>query len=414
MRFYSGQEKGISLKEALFQGFAPDGGLYLPEKLPHFSLDQLKKLRGRSFIEVSVEIGRALFGRELDIEAAFDFSVPLFRFPDQVYALELFHGPTLSFKDFGARLLAQLIKTLKKPDDLLTVLVATSGDTGSAVGKAFYGLPGVRVFILYPKGMVTPSQELQITTLGGNITTVEVEGSFEQCQDLLKQACLDPTLSNVTTANSINVGRLLAHTLYYFYAYSQLDKHGVPVLFSIPSGNFGHLVAGILAKRMGLPIARLIGATNINDEVPQFLRSGEFHPHPAYPTIAVSMDVGNPSNFPRLLELYDHSLEKMRTELVGISFTDQEIEQEILETLEKFDYLLDPHSAIGSLGLKKYQEKERLPGIFYATAHPAKFRESLEPLIHRRISLPEPLKITKTKEALSCPPDYEALRQLLK
>ncbi len=408
-----------SLKDAIFQGFAPEGELYLPSQLPSFTLQQLKRLRGMSFVEVSYEIGKELFPDIPDLKAhletAYDFPVPFLPFDDETFVLELFHGPTLSFKDFGARLLARLIRAYKKTEEPLTVLVATSGDTGSAVGNAFLDEPGVRVFILYPKGRVTASQQQQITTIGGNVTAIEVEGNFEACQAFVKQAVLE--LPNVTTGNSINVGRLLAHTLYYFYAYSQLKEHGKEALFAIPCGNFGHLVAGMLAKKMGLPVARFIGATNVNDEVPLFLHSGVFKPHAAYQTMAVSMDVGNPSNFPRLLELYDHSLEKLRRDLIGVSFTDEEVGQTIRQVFEKTGYLLDPHSAIGYMGLKQYLqiEKHGYPGIFFATAHPGKFREALEPIVGTTIPIPTSLSntLSKPENAINCSNDYKKFKEII-
>lgn len=416
MLFYSGKESNVSLKEALFRGFAPRGELYLPLALPSFSSDALEKFRSLSFLEISFEIGKKLFpeikGLQERIEAAFNFPLPFLSFSENVHALELFHGPTLSFKDFGARMLARLAGALVEPGEELTVLTATSGDTGSAVGQAFYGMPGIRVFILFPKGGVTPSQEKQIATIGKNVSAVEIDGGFEACQELVKRACLD--IPNVTTGNSINVVRLLSHTFYYFYAYSRLKKPG-PVYFSVPCGNFGHLVSGILAKRMGLPVERFIAATNINDTVPLFLHSGVFLPHPSYHSIAVSMDVGNPSNFPRLLELYQGSLDRMRRDLIGISFTDEEIAQTIKEVHEATGYLLDPHSAIGYRGLKHFMEieKDTLPGIFFATAHPAKFREFLEPIIQESIPLPESLQIDADKEVVYCSSRYEDFKELL-
>ncbi|MCC5832886.1 MAG: threonine synthase [Chlamydiales bacterium] len=418
MLFNGGKRRKVSLKEALFHGFASGGELYLPQDLPRFTSDQLDRFRSLSFAEIAFEIGKKLFPEIKDlssrIQDAFDFPIPLISFSESLHSLELFHGPTHSFKDYGARMLARLVHALKDPDEELTVLVATSGDTGSAVGQAFYDLPGIRVFILYPKGNVTPSQEKQITTIGKNVKAIEVEGGFEACQQLLKEACLDPELAPVTTGNSINIGRLLSHTFYYFYAWSRLKNSG-PVYISVPCGNFGHLVSGILAKRMGLPVARFIAATNINDVVPLFLRSGVFLPHPSYRTMAVSMDVGNPSNFPRLLELYQSSLEEMRRDLIGTSFTDQEVARGIIEVYESSGYLLDPHSAISYMGLKKFMEveKDQIPGIFFCTAHPAKFREFLEPLINQMIPLPETLQISKPKEAIISPPKYEIFKQIL-
>lgn len=427
MRFFSseGRCEEASFQEAIFQGFASDGGVFVPKTLPVFSSRTLKKLRGLSLTELAIEAGKILFQDDLDphlaetvIEEAFNFPAPFFSFSQGMSLLELFHGPTLSFKDFGARFLARLMYRLGTGNKKVTVLVATSGDTGSAVGNAFLGLPGFRVFILYPKGFVTPLQKQQLTTIGGNVTALEVEGGFEDCQSLLKRACLDPELKKrqlVTTGNSINIGRIFAQALYYFYAYSQLPEHGQKAIFSVPCGNFGHLVSGIFAERMGLPVARFIAATNINDEVPLFLKSGLFEPHPAYHTIAVSMDVGNPSNFPRLLALYEHSLEKMREAIWAIRFTDDEIREGIRKMLKEYGYLLDPHSATAYLALESYLKKEpAYPGIFFATAHPAKFQEALQ-FIAPHIEMPAKLQKTleKPQQAISLPNNYEALKDLL-
>lgn len=426
IRFYSSKIKDVTFKEALFQGFAPDGGLYLPQTLPLFSDEQFKQLAGLSFLEASKAIGKVLFseieGIEKRLESAFNFPVTIRQFPDQTFCLELFHGPTLSFKDFGARLMAELVDHFKGRDEELIILVATSGDTGSAVGHAFHGMKGVRVFILYPEGHVTPSQEQQITTIGGNIQAVEVKGGFESCQELVKKACLDPSLQKkirVTTGNSINIGRLLSHTLYYFYVYSQIcgPKDRAGVFFSIPCGNFGHLVAGMLAKKMGIPVIRFIGATNVNDEVPLFLRTGVFLPHQAFRTMSVSMDVGNPSNFPRMLEIYESSLKKIRSDLAGISFTDAEVRMQIQETFKETGYLLDPHTAIGYMGLKKYLQIAHAnhPGAFFATAHPAKFPEALEPIIGETIPSPASLKniFSKKKTLIKISDSYEELKKII-
>lgn len=424
MRFYSteGKNKDVSFKEAVLQGFAPDGGLYLPHNLPQFTAEQLKKLRGLSFLELSIELGKELLKEELRpaelitiCEEAFNFPLPFISFHEGLYLLELFHGPTLSFKDFGARFLAALLKNWEKE---LIVLVATSGDTGSAVGQAFCGILGMKVFILYPKGKVTLLQEQQLTTIGHNVHALEIEGSFEDCQEMLKKAVMDSELNKkikITTANSINIGRLLPQALYYFYAYCELEEQ-CPPIFSIPCGNFGHLVSGMLAKRMGLPVQRFLGATNINDEVPLYLRSGVFRPHPAYPTVAVSMDVGNPSNFPRLIELYEHSIEKLRKDLLGISFTDEQIIEAIQEMLATHGYLLDPHSATAYLALREYLilEKRESPGIFFATAHPAKFQEKLKPYISAEIPLPSTLQTSFPKKTTLLPNTYDALVSHLK
>ncbi|MFZ0564918.1 MAG: threonine synthase [Chlamydiales bacterium] len=422
----SHQVRDVSFRQAVYQGFSPDGGLYIPKTLPQFSHSRLKKMHGLSFFECLLAVGSKIFQNEMTrteiqkvFEEAFNFPAPFLSFSDNLHTIELFHGPTFSFKDFGARFMATLIKYWRKKEEEIVILVATSGDTGSAVGQAFCGIEGVKVYILYPKGLVTSSQEKQLTTMGQNVTALEVAGTFEQCQQLLKKACLDPDLKKgaiVTTANSINVARLFPQALYYFYAYSRLPENDKPVIFSVPCGNFGHLVSGILAKRMGLPIDHFLGVTNINDEVPLYLKTGIFQPHTAYQTIAVSMDVGDPSNFPRLLELYDHSREKMQKEIVGISFEDKQVKLAIQQVLKKHHYLLDPHSAFAYLALYNYlNEKRPYRGIFFETAHPAKFIESLKPLVSKTIDVPGKLKqvLTKPKQAIEIPPTYSVFKNII-
>ena len=428
MRFYStaGRVKGVSFEQAVVEGLAPDGGLYLPESLPQFSVNHFKHKIGLSFSELSIDLARILFEGIFPVEEvtqlceeAFNFPLPLVSFPEKIHGLELFHGPTLSFKDVGCRFLGALLKKWSHGSKERVVLVATSGDTGSAVGMALRGIPGVRVFILYPKGRVTPSQEQQLTTIGRNVKAVQVEGSFEDCQNLLRQAVLDPELqqeAHITTANSQNIARILSQSLYYFYAYSQLPLEVEEVVFSVPCGNFGHLVSGMIAKRMGLPVSRFLGATNANNEVPLFLHSGVYRPHEAYPTIAVSMDVGDPSNFPRLLELYENSLEKLRKDVLGIDFTDSQIQQAIQEMFATYGYLLDPHSATAYLALREYMklEKRQHTGVFFATAHPAKFLESLTSLVSTPIHVPDRLQaaLSKPKNFLSISPVFEALKEV--
>ncbi len=429
MRFYSTSQegRGIALKEALERGFAPDGGLYLPAELPFFSQEDLLALKKLSFPDMSCVIAKRLLSTELSEEeitslvaAAFDFPVPVISFPESLYGLELFHGPSLSFKDFGARFMAQLVHKLWKSDKPLGILVATTGDTGSAVGMAFKGIPHTHVFILFPKGRVTPSQEMQLTTIGGNVTAIEVEGTFDACQQLLKQAVLDPALRQacvLTTGNSINIARLLPQTFYFFYAYCQMKEFPSPFFVSVPCGNFGHLASAVLAKRMGVPIARLIAGTNINEEVPLFLKSGVFQPHASLQTLAVSMDVGNPSNFSRLTALYHHSLSAMRREIIGASFTDEEICAGMRRLYQDTGYSADPHSIISYLALNDYlkMEGKRHPGLFLVTAHPAKFLETVQPLIPQPIPVPERLQValSRQKQAVHLSNSYSELKSLL-
>jgi threonine synthase len=429
MLFYStaGRVKNVSFQEAVLQGIAPDGGLYLPQTLPLFSSKRLKKIRGLSFLELSIDLGTTLFENVLTpeqvekiCEEALNLPIPFLTFPNQLHLLELFHGPSLSFKDFGTRFLASLLRMWKRAGEEILILTATSGDTGSAVGLAFCGLLGMRVYILFPKGRITPTQKQQLTAIGHNVKAIEVEGSFEACQNLVKEALLDADLQRVgrvTTANSVNIARLFPQALYYFYAYSQLAEHGPEAIFAVPSGNFGHLVSGMLAKQMGLPVHKFLGVTNINDEVPLFLRTGVFLPHEAYPTLAVSMDVGNPSNFPRLLKLYGDSLEKLRGDLIGISVTDDQIRESVKEVYAAHGYLLDPHSATAYHALHEYLkiEKGEHPGIFFATAHPSKFRESLSSIVSAPIHTPDRLQslLDKPKHLITLPPSYDSLKEIL-
>lgn len=427
MRFYStgGNVRDVSFKEAVFQGLAPDGGLYLPQNFPSLSPDLYMNSQELSFSELSIQLAASIFEAELTpdevrvvCEDAFNFPTPFLHFPDNLSLLELFHGPSLSFKDYGARFMAALLRLWRQKEEII-VLCATSGDTGSAVGLAFHNIPGIRVFVLFPKGRVTPSQQKQLTGIGGNVKAVEIDGSFEACQSLVREALLDTELQKdgiVTIGNSINVARIFPQALYYFYAYSQLAKPHEEIIVSVPSGNFGHLVSGIFAKRMGLPIHRFLAATNINDEVPLFLQSGIFQPHEAYQTLAVSMDVGNPSNFPRLLELYGGSLEALREDILGFSVTDSQIKEAVLHMYERFGYLLDPHGATAYLALKEYLKitKRVRKGLFFATAHPSKFIESLASIISAPIHIPEQLQVLMNKKShyINIKPSYKQLKEL--
>jgi threonine synthase len=421
------KERNISLVQALLNGFSKEGALYLPQTLPFFSPNTLKNWRKLTFQEISLHIAKELFQGILKDSVLEQLISEVFYFPIQMrvlgsklYGLELFHGPTFSFKDFGARFMAHLWSHLRSPKDSLTVLVATSGDTGSAVGHAFSEIPGTHVYILYAKGKVTPFQEKQLTTIEKNVTAIEIDGTFDDCQNLLKKAVCDRKIrqkKRITTANSINIARILPQSFYYFYAYTQIPENFHPIVVSVPCGNFGHLVSGILAKRMGLPIARFLAATNINDEVPLFLKSGSFVPQSSKDTIAVSMDVGNPSNFQRLEALYEYNVEKMRKDIVGDSFTDDEIRSGIKEMFRSYHYIVDPHGATGYLALQRYQKLEanNHAGLFFMTAHPAKFLESLMHLLPIPIEIPESLQATQTKQkhAISLSNSYKEFKDFL-
>jgi threonine synthase len=449
LKFYSTNRNSpeVPLADAVLRGLAEDGGLYMPAEIPVLSPEFFAALGGMSFQEITFEVGRKLIGAEVPpdklqaiVRDAFDFPAPLVRLDECVHVLELFHGPTLAFKDFGARFMARLMGHFVAGDDgarranaqadrhELLVLVATSGDTGGAVAHGFFGVSGIRVVVLYPSGQVSEVQEKQLTTLGGNVTAVEVAGSFDDCQRLVKLALSDPGLRRhrrLTTANSINIARLLPQVFYYFHGFARLAGSGPAkksqVVFSVPSGNFGNLTAGLLARRMGLPIAKFIAATNINDAVRRYLETGEFKPGPSLRTISNAMDVGDPSNFARLLELCGRApherLKKMREDIWGSRHSDQETEQAIARCWREHRYLLDPHTAVGWLGLQAFFRGHSAPsqGIVLGTAHPAK----LATIVERAggVNVPIPARIRETlsseKAAVSTGTDYPVLRSML-
>ena len=396
----------VSFAFALFEGIAPDGGLYVPESIPQWSQEELARLPAMTLADAGARVLQP-FVDELDadallaiVEDALSFPIPLVEVEPGIYALELFHGPTLAFKDVGARVMARLMAALFRGDNPLTILVATSGDTGSAVAHAFHEVPHTRVVILYPKGRISPTQEAQLTMFNGEATNVRAyatAGSFDDCQRLTKTAFADPVLSrraNLTSANSINIGRLLPQMIYYAHAAGQLAARA-PAVFSTPSGNFGNLTAGLMAKRMGLPIGHFVAATNVNDVVPQYLASGRFEPRPSIHTVANAMDVGNPSNFDRLSWLYGQDREAICGDITGSPHGDEEVLATIRKVYDERGYLLDPHSAIAYLGLKTSVVgagfSRPAPGVFLATAHPAKFAEIVEPVIGRAVEKPMPL-----------------------
>ena len=398
----NGRSPTATLQTALLQGLAPDGGLYLPERLTPLAKSTLEGLRGRSFVEIAGEVARHLLADEIatsDVHAivasALDFPVPLVELEPDVHVLELFHGPTLAFKDVGARFMAALLGHVRKnSSERITILVATSGDTGSAVANAFLDVRDVQTVVLYPAGKVSPLQERQFTTLGRNVRALEVDGTFDDCQRLVKEAFADVELRarlNLTSANSINIGRLLPQTFYYFHAWAQLSS-GLPPLFSVPSGNFGNLTAGLIAKRLGLPTRGFVAATNVNDTVPQYLRTGVVQPKPSAQTISNAMDVGDPSNLIRILTLYEHDIEGLRADVAGSVHDDAETRRAIREVYARTGQVLDPHSAVGYLGV----ESGRVafgpgPAVFLATAHPVKFREAVEAEVGALVPVPERL-----------------------
>lgn len=406
MKFYStnNPDLRVDLKQAVLQGLAPDNGLYMPEYVPVLSKEFYETLDQRSFQEISFEVAYNLIGNDIPkdelkriVEHTIQFDAPLVEIEENVYALELFHGPTLAFKDFGARFMSQLLGYFaKQQQQEIIILVATSGDTGSAVANGFLGVASTRVVVLYPSGKVSDIQEKQFTTLGQNITAMEVDGTFDDCQRLVKQAFLDQELKQkyfLTSANSINIARLIPQSFYYFYAYAQLRHKDVPVVFSVPSGNFGNLTGGLLAKRMGLPIHKFIASTNINDVVPQYLSSKLFSPRPSHQTISNAMDVGNPSNFIRMVNLH-HDYDSLAKNIEGYAFTDEETRSAMREVYSKNNYIMDPHGAVAYLGLKKFlrEGNETAVGIFAETAHPAKFKDVVEETLNTSIQIPSELQ----------------------
>ncbi len=404
MKYYSTNNPNhkVSLSEAVIKGLAPDNGLYMPERIPVFPKELIEKMSEMSFREIGYAVIEALFSEDLSkkqihelVDHTLTFDAPIVKVEEDIYSLELFHGPTLAFKDFGARFCSKLMSMLVgEQSQKVRVLVATSGDTGSAVANGFLGVPGVEVIILFPKGKVSPLQEKQFTTLGQNITALEVNGVFDDCQTLVKQAFLDPDLNQkllLTSANSINIARWIPQCLYYFYAYSRLPKAGKKVVFAVPSGNFGNIGAGILAQQMGLPIDRFVAATNVNKVVPEYLHGSPFQAKPSVPTVSNSMDVGNPSNFPRLQALYGGDEEVFRENVKGYFYSDEQT-VEAIQAVQPKGYTLDPHGAVGYLGLKDFMaENPSYAGVFLETAHPGKFRDVVEDALGEKLVLPERL-----------------------
>jgi threonine synthase len=404
MKFYSTSNPThlVNLSEAVVKGLAPDQGLYMPETIPVLEASFFANFSELTFQEIGYKVIGTLFSTALSdsqikelVDHTLVFDAPLVEVKEDVFSLELFHGPTLAFKDFGARFCSKLMSMLiAKSDQKVRVLVATSGDTGSAVANGFLGVEGVEVIILFPKGKVSELQEMQFTTLGQNISALEVDGVFDDCQKLVKEAFLDQELNQklvLTSANSINIARWIPQCLYYFYACSRLPKNGKKVVFSIPSGNFGNLAAGILAQKMGLPIDHFIAATNENKIVPEFLAGEEFLAKPSVQTVSNSMDVGNPSNFPRLLALYDFDENQLKDHVSGAFYSDSET-VEAIQKVNKIGYTLDPHGAVGYLGLVDFMKvNEGYQGVFLETAHPGKFRDVVEKALDEKVVLPERL-----------------------
>ena len=407
MKYYSTnrQTPSVSLAEAVKNGLAPDRGLYMPERIPRLPGEFFDRIADMDFINMSSVVARAFFGEDIpadDIDRivrdTLSFDTPLVEVEDGIRSLELFHGPTMAFKDVGGRFMARMLSCFIGDGGTgkVTVLVATSGDTGSAVANGFLGVEGIDVVVLYPSGKVSEIQEKQFTTLGRNITAIEVMGTFDDCQRIVKTAFLDSDLNGkftLTSANSINVARFLPQTFYYFNAFAQLKRLGIgdaPV-FCVPSGNFGNLTAGLVAARMGLPVKRFVAANNINDVFLEYLRTGTYRPRPSVRTLANAMDVGDPSNFARILDMYGGSVESIRHDIVGCRYTDDDIRRTVRDVYERTGYLLDPHGACAYSGLKDSLCPGET-GIFLETAHPAKFRETVSGIIGAPVPVPDNLR----------------------
>ena len=431
MEYYSTnhQTRNVSLREAVVKGLAADRGLFMPERIPALPKAFFKNIGNLSLQEISYAVANTLFSEDMDSQElknivydTLNFDIPLVHVNGDIYSLELFHGPTAAFKDVGARFMARLLGYFTrrdKGDGMVNVLVATSGDTGSAVANGFLGVDGVRVFVLYPEGKVSKIQEAQFTTLGRNITAIEVNGTFDDCQRLVKSAFLDEELNatmKLSSANSINVARFLPQMFYYFYAYAQLQRlqPGVQPVICVPSGNFGNITAGLFGKRMGLPISRFIAANNRNDIFYQYLQTGEYNPRPSVATIANAMDVGNPSNFARVLDLYGHSHDAIATEVSGATYTDEQIAETMRATWQEHHYLLDPHGACGYCALAEGLRTGEV-GIFLETAHPAKFKDTVEQIIGAEVAVPAKLQafMRGTKQSLPMSKEFAQFKAYL-
>lgn len=406
MRYYSTNNKSkyVSLHDAVVNGLAEDRGLYMPEKINRLPEEFFKNIDKMSFQEISFEVAKAFFSDDVDEKSLKDivydtlsFDCPVKKVCDDIWTLELFHGPTLAFKDVGARFMARLLEYFIRQEahQTVNVLVATSGDTGSAVANGFLGVDGIHVYVLYPKGKVSKIQKCQFTTLGRNITAIEIDGVFDDCQSLVKSAFMDGDLNKhmkLTSANSINVARFLPQAFYYFNAYARMKANGLAenLVMCVPSGNFGNITAGLFAREMGLPIRRFIAANNANNIFYNYLKTGVYEPKPSVQTIANAMDVGDPSNFARIYDLYNGSHDKISSIISGAKYTDDEIKASVKQCFKDNGYILDPHGACGYQALKDNLKKGET-GVFCETAHPAKFKDTIENIIDTEIEIPQRL-----------------------
>ena len=427
MRYYSTNGKAplASLEKAVVKGLAEDRGLYMPERIVRLPKAFFEEIVDMSFQELSCVVADAFFGEDVEPRAlhkivcdTLSFDTPVVELGDRIYALELFHGPTLAFKDVGGRFMARLLRYFS-PGRRLNVLVATSGDTGSAVANGFLGVEGIHVFVLYPKGKVSPIQECQFTTLGQNITAVEVDGVFDDCQALVKTAFMDKELNSqvgLTSANSINVARFLPQAFYYFNAYAQMRRRGLAeeLVFCVPSGNFGNITAALFGAEMGLPVKRFIASNNANDIVYKYLQTGRYEPRPSVRTLANAMDVGDPSNFARILALYGGDYRRIKSIISGATYSDEDIKAGLKECYDRYGYIADPHGACGYMALRDSLRGSEV-GVFCETAHPAKFKDTVEAAIGAPVEIPHRLAAFMKGEKKSVPlsKDYPRFKDFL-
>lgn len=429
MKYYSTKNKSqlVSFRTAVMDGLAKDGGLFMPEEIPQLASSVIADLGNMTLPEIGFEVARHFAGHEIThanlsslLYEALNFQAPLIDLSEKVKVLELFHGPTLAFKDFGARFMAKMMEHFVQGSGReLNILVATSGDTGSAVASGFYGVGGINVFILYPKGKVSLIQEKQLTTLDKNITALEIEGTFDDCQRLVKNAFVDDDLSarlNLSSANSINIARLIPQIFYYLHAYGSIKDKSKRIVVSVPSGNLGNLTAGLFAKKMGVPLSLFIGATNINDVFTDYINTALFRPRPSEHTLSNAMDVGNPSNLERIVDLYSGDIENIRRDIRSYSFNDEDTRRGIREVYERFRYVIDPHGAVGYLALDYYlKANNNLIGIVVETAHPAKFKDTVEQETGKKIDIPERLAacLHKEKKSVQLDGSFNSLKEYL-
>ncbi|MEL5901626.1 threonine synthase [Elizabethkingia anophelis subsp. anophelis] len=427
MKYYSTRGKhSVNIQQAVLNGLADDGGLYMPAYIPQLSASFFENIEKKTLPEIGFEVAKLFLEDSVPdavlkqmIDEVLNFDIPVVPVHHNIYSLELFHGPTLAFKDVGARFMARLMSYFAEGKPM-KVIAATSGDTGSAVAAGFYNVPGINVYILYPKGKVSPLQEKQLTTWGGNIKALEIEGTFDDCQALAKRLLADEELQQhqVTSANSINIARLIPQSFYYFWAYAQLKNENKKIVFSVPSGNFGNLTAGLLAYKMGLPVNRFIASTNINNVVPQYLKTGTYEAKASLSTVSNAMDVGNPSNFERMKDLFQEDVTKFREIISGYYFTDEETKATVQEVYKESGYPLDPHGAVAYLGLVQYQKEQQqdFNGVLLETAHPAKFIETVEESILEKIEVPEKLSAFGKKEKVATlfPVDFQLIKAFIK